>query len=811
LWGDRNIATNFLEKMIDVRFPVPPLVLTDWRRFLESQLLIAFPTLSSEDIRTISAVYQAWLIGKQGESVGSGAFVTPRSLKRFVNNLGAVVRTGIDVPAAVAGLYVLLLREHGNSLPSTLITQTAPIGGKRIPALLGSNWRVQVAALFYGTDLGKASQLLLDTPIRNALIRGESKELRQLQAVEGFWLILESREFELWADNGSVDLGEAVAALQSAGLLDADEAVTTRRLMTDAFVAARKWVPITTTSASGLGRLARFAIQSGSLSWSDLGEHFSMGQNDGIGSSLREPKQMAEVFQAFFSGLETPSADQGSTLSIGGDARAFVDFCGFISVNDSLEPFWHWLRSEASTAEILETLAQLNGLSSPDFVMRNQVQVVRSCLDDWDPSTLLSAITGLFKTGDLSDQSVVGQALGVVQVLGSESDHVVSDLVSSGEVLHMVHLSQSAGAFFNVGQLMIWQLSGSPALTDMSPPNKNSADGFALLQQVLAEPSNFDPIVEAQAELVSEIGLDVLERIVEGNGTTQVWASAVLDALSEGEFGELLTVDQFIKKWALFERLLSTPRLNAVVSEMLSMGLIESLIAENPGDWLGLTTILSPVMEKATVTSKEASGSVQYVEWAKRSIQEMDRDDWIAELEQSDSPVWELVMWLDRRGKRPSLGLQLENALADHGHKLAMGETTFIPRSDTWRIMLSTLTEAGSKTSLAVKLTAEIADRRGDIAPAFFDVYGDFLGHEDAARKHARMVQEVIEAGIEKSNLAEITGVIEVAEEFSDFLPSSDSEAGVHLRVALESALEEAAPDSALFNSLVKLQAILPA
>ncbi|MFH1634871.1 MAG: P-loop NTPase fold protein, partial [Chloroflexota bacterium] len=72
------LSVSFLDKRFQIRFEVPPLVLSNWSEYLRSLLIEAFPDHDKAEFHTTYRVYDQYL-------VNIGESPTPRDLKIFVN------------------------------------------------------------------------------------------------------------------------------------------------------------------------------------------------------------------------------------------------------------------------------------------------------------------------------------------------------------------------------------------------------------------------------------------------------------------------------------------------------------------------------------------------------------------------------------------------------------------------------------------------------------------------------------------------------------------------------------------------------
>ena len=100
-----GLATSFLDKTFQLRFRVPPLLLSNWRGFLRETLQQALPDHQESDFHDVYRAFAA----KGGLETSAP---TPRDLKIFVNQIGALHRERQDeFPLAHLACYVLLQKD----------------------------------------------------------------------------------------------------------------------------------------------------------------------------------------------------------------------------------------------------------------------------------------------------------------------------------------------------------------------------------------------------------------------------------------------------------------------------------------------------------------------------------------------------------------------------------------------------------------------------------------------------------------------------------------------------------------------------
>jgi hypothetical protein len=213
--GAPTLASAFLEKLFQVRFETPPLVLSDWRSYITRLLGTAFPDEDAANLRAVLRLRGLYPGAVPGRTVATEA-PTPRQLKQFVNQIGAIRRQRDDV-ALVHIAYYALLRRDSIDLPAELIAGTVP--HTKLTHIFGAGVREDLAALHFGADRQLAQQLLLGPALESAFSTGDPRVVEGLGERPFFIDALENIDFPAKAADGGIELTRAVAVLGRAGLL----------------------------------------------------------------------------------------------------------------------------------------------------------------------------------------------------------------------------------------------------------------------------------------------------------------------------------------------------------------------------------------------------------------------------------------------------------------------------------------------------------------------------------------------------------------------------------------------------------------
>lgn len=205
-----DLAEHFLAKTFQIQFSVPQPLLSQWKDYMIKALQDALPEHTQAEFRSIFQLY---------DHLRSPAdhTPTPREIKGFANNLGAIHRVWQDeIPLPIQAFYVLMRRTlRASTFVEVVTTGVDP----RTRTLLGERrWVELLAAVHHGVEIKKALEAALGETIRRMLVDSDTKGLQDLSIeIDGFPSVLERMtrsEAWIWA----VDSPEI--ALRAASAID---------------------------------------------------------------------------------------------------------------------------------------------------------------------------------------------------------------------------------------------------------------------------------------------------------------------------------------------------------------------------------------------------------------------------------------------------------------------------------------------------------------------------------------------------------------------------------------------------------------
>jgi hypothetical protein len=339
----RDDGTAFLEKSIQVRIELPRPVLSDWREYFLARLREAFPEHDPEEFEPTFRVYRE-------RRSGISKPPTPREIKTFINDLGAVHRVrGDQFPLAHLAYYVVI-RRGPVDLERLLLSRSIPLPQEI--TLVGEDIAKHVAALMFGTDVDRALQLLLTEPITNALTAGDSAKIGELSTAPGFWAALDSiltTQIALWQASSPASLAFAATALSGDSLLQNAPPQHTRLAIEGLQGAMRKveeW-PVDPVLAAGL--IAAVSLKPNEELASIIHASFfrTYGQQR---FETQDPTIVARFAKAGFTllaGLDRLGFQEVSDkgIMLGAEAESFIRFASAFSAVADDRAMWRRLNT----------------------------------------------------------------------------------------------------------------------------------------------------------------------------------------------------------------------------------------------------------------------------------------------------------------------------------------------------------------------------------------------------------------------------------------------------------------------------------
>lgn len=785
-----TVASAFLDKLFQVRFSSPPLVLSDWRDYTLRLLGTALP---DEDASTLQSILR--LRGLYPGAVPEGAVAveppTPRQLKQFVNQIGALRLQRDDVPLVHVAYYVLLRRDSLD-LPRALLDGTVPHG--KLAHLFQASVLEDVAALHFGTGHLLAQQLLLGPALEQAFSTNDHELLEGLRERPGFVDALEGIDLEARATDGGIELTRCVAVLEAAGALSVESVKQWARALLDPIAEQ-------TTSWRVQGRESGVGL-------AVLMERVSAGSSERLAELLAKvataPVEADTEGHGYLEGVAGLS-DQLDRFGRASEEVALTLTVAPASLVDSLDylqgqlerPNSHRLLAVgASPADVAVALVEASADGSVakakntfDFLARKHGRL---------PVTDVAsrAVEWLRENEPVSQEQLALLLHWLDRArLSAGAEATLAAPADDGSLLHLIAVSVADGWYPEAAAASMLQLAARPELPDPPATTRQSPTGLATLRQGFQDRTPPELVAAQLAWLQnhSKEAFDLVVRARKAPGAAG-WADEQLRSLADA--GAFVTSrNQLLRDWGYVRGVLGDELFMKHIRESLDLDSARSAL---------LSGITSPSAALDAIRASEAGEQAPYLadaeEAAARVLSSASPDDWAEAFRSSSTkPLLSLALRLAGSSMAPKNPPGLQEAIHAHFQVLANEAEA---EADVWRpdaasfMELSRLLRAPARRVLASQFCAELEGRDGQVGQHLCQTYGDFLAGEAAFRSHAKL-PNVIERFLAREQWSVVGWFVGLSRKHPDALDEGGRQEEMqHLRDQVRDKLA-AASDSA--------------
>ncbi|MCE9623346.1 MAG: KAP family NTPase [Actinomycetia bacterium] len=753
-----STAAAFVEKVFQVRFESPPMVLSDWRRYLLSQIAQAMPGVDSHEFDNVVRL-RALYPGVAPTGLVAAEAPTPRQLKQFVNQIGVIRRLRDDVPLAHIAYFVLLRKDRFNVAEGLVgIDQSLPHA--RLSHLLTPTVQDDLAALHFGTSRALASQLLLRGALDQAFTNGDAATVEKLIGRTGFVDALEALDLGSQGANGGVELTTSVAVLSRAGALHSSTLEPWVAAVLDpAAERCSNWTLSGRDSGIGIAFLLRRISLGDDVLLADLlarvgpiavsADLEPRAQLEGLASLADELTASDSASESLHVRMALPdesvvaALDHFASLTVGKRSWAIVELS----------------QGPAEVAAVVSAAA----CSDNHTIVGAAFDVLMERPERVDLKALAENLIQWLRDNEPSSPQQLETMVRIVDtVRRSTGDNSILDLpADDGTLMHQFSFANRQGWAKQAGTISMLHLYARPALPEPQQV-RDSYGGTQTLRDLLQSPAQYSQIVAGQqAWLVSHSpdAVDIL-LLVSANSNNRPWVELHLREL-ESSSALSVTANVYLANWHFFQTALGDEGFVRLTQRML-------------GDSDNRATILVPsatpsfarTILAAMVSSPDADSARDVRKWARDMIKSATTQTWQEQLNNpAGGPVVDLALQLSDTKERAKDPVGLSEALHLHFQTLAGDQSAWQPDGETFNKVVGLL-GSGPRRMLASQICAAL-EGRDLINPRLFVTYGGFLSGESAFRTHAKLFN-VVERLIAHDQWDAVQWVNEMAERHAD-------------------------------------------
>ncbi len=749
-----DTSSSFIEKTFQMRFEVPPSVLSNWKAYLLNLAKKAFPSHKSEELDPIYQVYDAI----QGENETSP---TPRDLKLYVNQIGALHRQwGDEFSFAILSYYVLQRRQ---GLEITGKPHSPP--SSVIPILLHSSIpeiNKYLASLRFNVPQDVAQQMILAEPLRQALLRNTPGVLKDLlqQYREGFWAVLEKVSRNLLNAPPSSALAYVAACLDGfaiVGYSSRPEFPNIVSLLKDALLKVESWAPFTLDISKGITSACRIVTESA----------FVEPIVRSVRNTFTSPAPQGTVLSALpalIDGLlifaEQISIANESLLKepfpLPCDASQWLDQCEYIRGKN--QRWWRLLTPQGSFQDVSAAIVSAVSTGKATAKLEDVVRVTEASFassPDKSWSNVLGSIEqrlnpNVVNINPTEARTLFSLANTFLQLNIAGANELIRQLIELGHLYHALSNAQQANDLetkaFTISLVFVHQPSlAKPSVLGLSQ------QGYAILTSLLTSDdeklatlmvtylkgfnsiSSIFSVVDAKSGQYDALVIRCLKIVCDSGKPSDLFKSADLS-----------------KRWSRLRDTLPdaqkpTRFLDLIRDLCQTEGLVQFLLSTQEGFKESDGGLYSAIAKFDIPT--------EFAEWCISGLQRVHKDKWTTEL-QTNGDLLELSVQLIKAKKELSLRVEFQDALLEYGRQTLAAPPQNLPKLLANNGDLFAALFKSSRNVLRRKLTELAMAQNGTFQDGFFDLFGDEINERANLLADDDIVLKLYSAVVERKSIA---------------------------------------------------------
>ncbi len=709
-----DLTEFFLDKRLQVRFEVPPPVLSDWHGYLDKLLKQAFPLHDPAEFHAAYRLYASRMDRK-------GTAPTPRDMKLYVKGIASLHWQRQDeFPLAHLGYYYLLRRD-GRDIPKGL--QEGKLPTPDVRGILGADAADHLAALFFSVDVALARQLLLRDPIERALRTGNVDDLLALSRYPGgFWEVLEEVSLVAWSGEQPADVLNAVRCLDRSGLLAGDDAraesVVVRSAMSTAAMSIGQWPAFDEATADGVAAAIR--LDPDTALARSLWAAASATSVDADQAGAWVTAVLVPMIEADQRGL-TESYATGIVIPT--EAAGFQQACAELMSADPTAQFWAAFRPGPDINIMGALTSAISAEPSEELVAT--VRVLRATGIDFAWNELGDAALDRLGDVDSVEPSQIRPLIDCMWQLQPISEHIQGSLETWARQGHLLHYAQQAWEREDLDTaawcVFLFLRSKPDAVPE--PHVGDSQTGLNRLTEMFESPQDDDLFVAAFVKRITALGEPgVLFSVLGQAPQSRPFIHACFKQLvPEPGFAEQLAPAQLADHWQPLMKALPDDSSNAfdeLVARVDAQAALTDYVMTAP-------FTLSRDGLYAALLRRSGAENAAFGEWYVTGVETLNTTAWGEQLDAYGYVISALID-LRRRGVAVHVGHRFVDALIDKARDAVAGQFTSEHFGKAWQDVLALL-PADHLLLLVRHLHLALQGADGNVSESFFEMYGPAL------------------------------------------------------------------------------------
>jgi len=810
-----QVAKSMIEKRFQIRFQVPPLVLSNWRAYFNIILAKVFP---KHKFGEFNQCYRIYYLTKVKDYFAP----TPRDIKNFVNQMGAIHRQWDNdfLPLAHIAYYIHLRQKYGDLKSISQAIIDGEIIENGIENFLGDDIKNHIVAMMFNTDVKIAQQLLLAQPIQKALYENNTQQLIKLHSnyPEGFWAVFDGEIIDDLFEIDSRTLALATLCIDNSELLDLASPETRSDIITSLQKSLSNFQSIDGINETiGEGLLCILKLRNNK----NLAKHLfgllstiNILSDDAPKYDLQILETAYQLATDYIKGIspiikfleESYYQNQSypEKLSPKFDVITYFEFCSSLGKFDPDEKFWDMYSHSFSSEEITSFIVQL--INSDFFATRHNksIKVIQKKIDGVDWSSIVQVFQNKLSQSTVVHSSNYYEALWRINDFNPLAMDVLKTLSLNQGYTHNHLYNSVQNEDYKSSAWSFYIIMNTNQSLTYNPPNIfNSAQGSTVIKSLLESPDENIEIIQELIKIFCEFNGLVNWFELMSKFTESYMLMHEIINIAEGEeyFKTLFTAEQIIRDWKIVMTILEgsddwDPFIKTAIKQLQIENIV---ITKQFSKELG--TIYSSIVRSDLVKNNS------FFTWIITNLNTMSREEWLGELRLENNCA-ELIVDLLGSKQKPKLGINFKDALVSHAKIVITGEITPDYLKEFWQELPKGLLPNPRK--VLKKDLLDVLTNTPSINQNFFKFYGNEISAPALIKKDTLIVRKVFSNQIIEKRMAEgLIWLNEIIEKDPSFFENYSQQEDVdEMKERIKNEVKRELEDSAA-ESLKKMAMLL--
>ena len=635
----KSASSSFLDKCFQIRFEVPHPVLSNWKAYFLKLIARALPMHDEKYQHTIFRVYN-FCRNKDG------GVPTPRELKLYVNQVGAIHRQWQhQFPICHMSYYVVLRRKFAD-IRKFLVTGSLP--DENIASILAPNLLPNLAGMAFNVSASLGQQLLLCDPITTALRENKPETLKELHELhsDGFWAVLELTATTLLSEFEAAAVANAALCLDQAGIVahQRNETGTIINSLRSRILELEDWSPFDLNIAEGLAAACRLVNDPTATVKLLTNLQGTIIISKGVDKALVIDDKL---LKALFHIIEQVR-DIGQEMALANefilpvDASQWIKLCHYIALYDI--GLWRFVKPSATFKKISQSLYEIVIKGEISDLHLTAIRVTQSTQIPCDWNELAKALGQRINS---LGQSYTKEANILLKVLIQihnyqcvQAKNLLKDLVVSRRLNGYLQTSESRKDTDFIARCIVVYLWQRPIVTPSTSSSSTYSDYSTFTHWLSMDDAEVAKII---VDILKEEGsLDTLLHVIYPPAWQDLLLKRCISILADSEAPEtFFRPILIIEKWRALIDILGKDKLIKLVGLLYKRSSLVEEVQQGSFRYEDAELYL-------IISNSPESGS--FKEWCREGLEALSPDKWQFELANEGNALKLLLSLLEKEG-----------------------------------------------------------------------------------------------------------------------------------------------------------------